>query len=127
MPPSPIGAMTGRAIPRRRSCPTGPIPWPNSATLLLVLTFSGGSTISPVSGISWHVQGAPNSFPTTCSGEFGLRCMWVGERTVWEGPWALLAQPWGIVHTLNKAECNTGHLSKHLDVCTAQVLFITTP
>ena len=54
-------------------------------------------------------------------------CMWVRERTVWKGPWAFLAAPRGIVQAVNKAECNTGYYHKQLDVCSACVLFFTTP
>ena len=53
--------------------------------------------------------------------------MRVRERTVWKGPRAFLALPRGIVHILNKAECNGGQSHKHLDVCSAGELLITTP
>ena len=81
----------------------------------------------PVSGISWHVYGAPNPLPTTSSSDLNLRLMWVREHTVCKGPRLLLAVPRGIVHTLGKAESNQGHFHTMLAVCNARIHFNTTP
>ena len=90
------------------------------------LPLSGVSSIRPVSGIRWHVQGTPNSFATTVSNDFSMRWMWHEHRMVWEGLGALLAVPRCIVHKLNNRGCNEGHFHKILDVCSARILFNTT-
>ena len=46
---------------------------------------------------------------------------------MWKGPELLLAALQGIVHKLNKVECNKGQFHKILDVCSARVQFNTTP